>query len=126
MDKIREELNELMGKDRNHPLHIRLKKRDHFDDPDVCKYNLVAFCPHDLFPNTKADLGKCTKRHDEFFKDMFKQDPNQDYYQRKYEQELMDLLDKLIQKVDERIRKSHYRIEAPMPETLANSINDQF
>jgi hypothetical protein len=25
----------LMGKDRNHPLHIRLRKRDHFDDEQV-------------------------------------------------------------------------------------------
>lgn len=24
-----------MGKDRNHPLHKRLEKRDHFDDEDV-------------------------------------------------------------------------------------------
>lgn len=69
MDHIRQDLDELMGRDRNHPLHIRLRKRDHFDDEDVslfsiliksfqvCKYNLLSFCPHDLFPNTKADLG---------------------------------------------------------------------
>lgn len=43
MDNIAEDLNELMGKDRNHPLHIRLKKRDHFDDDDVCKNFLAAF-----------------------------------------------------------------------------------
>jgi hypothetical protein len=30
-----------MGRDRNHPLHIRLKKRDHFDDEDVSIYALV-------------------------------------------------------------------------------------
>lgn len=27
--------------------------------PQVCKYFLVKFCPHDLFTNTKADLGPC-------------------------------------------------------------------
>jgi hypothetical protein len=32
MDHIRQDLDELMGKDRNHPLHVRLRKRDHFDD----------------------------------------------------------------------------------------------
>lgn len=47
-----------MGKDRDLPLQERLKKQEHFDDPDVCKYILVSFCPHDLFPNTKADLGR--------------------------------------------------------------------
>jgi len=41
MDHIRQDLNELMGKDRNHPLHIRLKKRDHFDDEDVCFSSLL-------------------------------------------------------------------------------------
>jgi len=35
MDHIRQDLDELMGRDRNHPLHIRLRKRDHFDDEDV-------------------------------------------------------------------------------------------
>lgn len=35
MDFIRQELNQLMGKDRNKPLFIRITKRDHFDDPDV-------------------------------------------------------------------------------------------
>lgn len=58
MDQIRQELDELMGKDRNLPLQERLKKQEHFDDQDVCKYVLVSFCPHDLFPNTKADLGR--------------------------------------------------------------------
>jgi hypothetical protein len=35
MDFIKTELNQLMGKDRNKPLFIRIAKRDHFDDPDV-------------------------------------------------------------------------------------------
>lgn len=60
-----------MGKDRNHPLFIRLSKRDHFDDQDVCKFNLLSFCPNDLFPNTKADIGPCEKRHDDYMKDQF-------------------------------------------------------
>ena len=35
MDHIRQELDQLMGKDRNKPLFIRLARRDHFDDQDV-------------------------------------------------------------------------------------------
>ncbi len=85
-----------MGKDRNHPLHIRIKKRDHFNDPDVCKYNLAAFCPHDLFPNTKADLGPCKKRHDEFFKEQFRTDEDREKYLAKYEQELIEQLESMI------------------------------
>jgi hypothetical protein len=39
MDHIRQDLDELMGKDRNHPLHVRLRKRDHFDDEQVTNMN---------------------------------------------------------------------------------------
>lgn len=107
-----------MGKDRNHPLHIRLKKRDHFDDSDVCKYNLLSFCPHDLFPNTKADLGKCKRRHDGFLKDMFNKDENRELYERQYEAELKDLLERMIRKVDERIKRTLFRLEGPaMPDS---------
>jgi len=73
-------LNQLMGKDRNYPLHVRLNKRDHFNDEDVCKYNLIGFCPSDLFPNTKHDTGPCSKRHDDFFKDQFEHDPERETY----------------------------------------------
>jgi RNA-binding protein Luc7-like 2 len=59
----------------------------------VCKHFLVAFCPHDLFPNTKADLGKCPKSHDEYFKKLYEKDPNKDMYQRRYEEDLMGKAD---------------------------------
>jgi hypothetical protein len=35
MESLTTDLDELMGKDRNNPLYIRVKKRDHFDDDDV-------------------------------------------------------------------------------------------
>jgi len=57
-----------MGNDRNKPLFIRLANRDHFDDIEICKYNLCLFLYNDLFRNTKADIGPCEKRLDEFFK----------------------------------------------------------
>ena len=90
MDYIREELDQLMGKDRNYPLHVRLQMRDHFDDDDVCKFNLIGFCPYDLFPNTRNDTGPCQQRHEDFLKDMFEQDPKREDYARKYEQDLID------------------------------------
>lgn len=58
MDKQRQKLDELFGKDRDLPLKERFQRKEHYDDTDVCKYNLVSFCPHDLFPNTKNDLGE--------------------------------------------------------------------
>ena len=35
----------------------------------ICKFNLISFCPHDLFPNTKADIGPCEKRHEDYLKE---------------------------------------------------------
>jgi RNA-binding protein Luc7-like 2 len=49
---------------------------ENYSAPDVCKYFLISFCPHDLFPNTKQDLGSCLKRHDEKFKKQFESDGN--------------------------------------------------
>lgn len=69
-DILANELNELMGINRNAPIDSRLRQ-EHFTDSDVCKYFLVSVCPNDLFPNTKWDLGPCHKRHDEFFKNQY-------------------------------------------------------
>lgn len=37
-------------------------------DPKVCRSYLVGTCPHDLFTNTKQDLGPCPKSHNEALK----------------------------------------------------------
>ncbi|KAK4224037.1 hypothetical protein QBC38DRAFT_424348 [Podospora fimiseda] len=37
-------------------------------DPKVCRSYLVGSCPHDLFTNTKADLGACPRVHSEALK----------------------------------------------------------
>lgn len=29
-----------------------------WDDKEVCRFYMVRFCPHDLFVNTRSDLGK--------------------------------------------------------------------
>ncbi len=34
-------------------------------DDKICKKFLFRWCPHDLFHNTKSDLGACPLRHDE-------------------------------------------------------------
>ncbi len=57
-------LDELMGKNRNAGPGIRINSIK-FDDEDVCKWSLCGFCPHDLFVNTRADLGPCDKIHDD-------------------------------------------------------------
>jgi len=84
MDAIKAQLDELMGIERNVPLKERKKTKENYEDPDVCKYALVSVCPHDLFPNTKNDLGKCPKRHEEFYKRLFLQDENRYNNEKRY------------------------------------------
>ncbi|KAI3631091.1 hypothetical protein MIR68_010581 [Amoeboaphelidium protococcarum] len=62
-------LDTLMGVDRDDPV---IRKR-HFSEEAICKHYLVAFCPHDMFINTKSDLGYCTKVHDERLRKEFQQ-----------------------------------------------------
>ncbi|CAB4029854.1 luc7 3 [Paramuricea clavata] len=61
-------LDELMGRDRN--LAPQEKKSSlHWSDPSVCKMYIAGFCPHDLFTNTRSDLGFCEKLHDDKLRD---------------------------------------------------------
>ena len=110
MDHLRKTLDHLMGKDRDLPLNERLSHQKHFDSPDVCKYFLLGFCPHGLFPNTKSDLKECKDRHDQQFKIMFENDPNKEQYQIKYEEKLMEYLEKLVAEVDKKMKKSMERV----------------
>lgn len=49
---------------------------------------------------------------------MFLMDPNIRFYRMKYMPDLIKLLDRMLTKVDEKIRKSIIRIEAPMPDSF--------
>jgi len=122
MDLMREQLDELMGKQRNVPVSDRFKRKEHFSDPDVCKYFLVSFCPHDLFPNTKCDLGRCVKRHDDFYKKMFESDPERAQYEKQYINDMIRLIEDLIASVDVKIKKGRDKfdtvIETDKPKEL--------
>ena len=61
-------LDELMGRNRNFAPDDAKARELKWTDPDICKYYIVQFCPHDLFTNTKADLGTCGKIHDDALK----------------------------------------------------------
>jgi len=111
MDSIRAQLDELMGTERNIPLADRKKRKEHYDDPEVCKYQLVAICPHDLFPNTKCDLGACPKRHDDTYKKMFLEDDNRANFEKKYINETISLFESLLHGVDSKIKKAQSKLD---------------
>ncbi|GBB99176.1 hypothetical protein RclHR1_03440009 [Rhizophagus clarus] len=44
-----------------------------YDDEKVCRNYLCGLCPHDLFTNTKMDLGACPKMHSERLKSEYEE-----------------------------------------------------
>ena len=66
-------LDELMGRNRNLAPDDAANISLTWQHGDVCRYYLVLFCPHDLFTNTKADLGACPDAHDPDIKEAYMQ-----------------------------------------------------
>ena len=120
MEGLRKALDNLMGKDRDLPLHEQLIRKKHFDDPDVCKFFLIGFCPHEFFINVKSNIGSCEKRHDQQFKIAFENDPHKEDYQIKYEDALINFLEKKTADVDQKMKRCLERLEAPVPEQVIN------
>lgn len=125
MDEMRATLDSLMGKNRNDNLDERKKKRQSFRDPDVCKYHLVDFCPHELFPNTRSDLGPCGKIHSDAMKEAFQNDKDYDHYLAIYEDEFMEFLQRLVKGVEQKIKRGNERIVAPLPENQVSEDKQQ-
>lgn len=79
-----------MGVDRNDVKDGKSRKT--FKDSQVCHFYLVDFCPHELFTNTKSDIGPCPNKHSTSFKEQFLSDIEHEYYQWKYEEEFIGKL----------------------------------
>eukprot|EP00922_Rhytidocystis_sp_ex-Travisia-forbesii_P069160 GHVS01103184.1.p1 GENE.GHVS01103184.1~~GHVS01103184.1.p1 ORF type:complete len:445 (-),score=95.11 GHVS01103184.1:1154-2488(-) len=114
MDEMRAMLDSLMGRDRDRLTSSGEKSS--FRDEDVCKHYLVDFCPCELFPNTKSDLGRCTKVHSDGLKELFEKDEDQTYWRAVYEVDFIGYLEKLISQVDQKITKANSRLTQPIPE----------
>lgn len=108
MDDARALLNSLMGNDRNARPEQRKIRR--FTDDDICRNYNLGLCPHDLFRNTKIDLGVCEKEHNEFLKEEFEEDPDIEKYKRKWRGPLRTQLRRLLEGVDRRSGSNQLRI----------------
>ncbi len=101
-------LDELMGKNRNVGPGVRVNTV-RFDDDDVCKYALCGFCPHDLFVNTRADLGPCDKVHDEELKKAYEKSSR--YNRLGYEEEFERFIRGLLMDVEKKIKRGTERLK---------------
>lgn len=64
-----------------------------------CKYYMVKFCPHDLFVNTRADLGVCPKVHDDEVKELFEK-AEMSYKKSQYVEEFLRFCRHMINDVE--------------------------
>lgn len=124
-------LDELMGRNRN-ALPTDQPKQPQWDDPEVrdkrlkvslkfyfnkltvfrfqiCTHYLVCFCPHELFVNTKADLGPCPRMHDDQLRQKY-QDQAPSYKKTLFETDFIRAAEKMIADIEGKIKRGKMRI----------------
>eukprot|EP00697_Spironema_sp_BW2_P011039 gnl/Spiro4/265_TR164_c0_g1_i2.p1 gnl/Spiro4/265_TR164_c0_g1~~gnl/Spiro4/265_TR164_c0_g1_i2.p1 ORF type:complete len:264 (+),score=71.22 gnl/Spiro4/265_TR164_c0_g1_i2:89-880(+) len=107
VEAMRKQLDALMGTNRDGGTE---KTSKHFTDADVCKHYLAGLCPHDLFTNTKMDMGDCDKLHSAPCKQQYDEQKHRgrDYG---YERDLMEYLGSLVRECDVKISRAQKRLE---------------
>ncbi len=98
-------------------------------DAKVCRSYLAGTCPHDLFTNTKQDLGPCPKVHSEALKAEYEELPPSDKAKYGFEYDYMRDLQKYIDECNRRIDSAQRRLEKTPDEirqtnVLLKSISD--
>lgn len=81
------------------------------NDSKVCRSYLVGTCPHDLFTNTKQDLGPCPKVHAEGLKTEYEALPEREKQRYGFEYDYMRDLQKYIDDCNRRIDAAQRRLE---------------
>ena len=98
-------LEQLMGASTTRSAQLSLT------DPKVCRSYIVGTCPHDLFTNTKQDLGQCPKVHAEGLKVEFEALPEREKQKLGFEYDYMRDLHKYIDDCNRRIDQAQRRLE---------------
>ncbi|PSS34372.1 Luc7-like protein [Actinidia chinensis var. chinensis] len=130
MDAQRALLDELMGAARNLTDEERKGYKEiTWDGKEVCGSYMIRFCPHDLFVNTRSDLGACPKIHDPKLKESFEKSPRHDSYVPRFEAELAHFCEKLVIDLDRRVRRGRERltqeVEVQPPPSISAEKSEQ-
>ncbi|KAI8087577.1 uncharacterized protein B0P05DRAFT_465270, partial [Gilbertella persicaria] len=108
-------LEELMSQ------YVDVDNKDFWDD-SVCKHYLVAFCPSQLFTNTKSDLGACDKIHNDRLKEKYQKSDKSKY---PYENDFYDYLTKLIADLSRKIRQGNGRLNIQLDDRAAEQRKEE-
>jgi len=101
-------LDQLMGPNRNSRMGDDEDKRVHWSDDNICTWFLCGFCPHDLFKNTREDLGACPELHSPILKEEFNR--QKDRVKNRYFHKYLQKLETMRQKGDARIARARDRL----------------
>ncbi|XP_056635514.1 luc7-like protein 3 [Diorhabda carinulata] len=102
-------LDELMGRNRNVAPNEKFKEVN-WEDAEYCKFFLVKFCPHDLFVNTRNDLGACPKVHDEEARKLFEKAKPIHHRKLQYQEDFLRFCASMMNDVERRIIKGKQRL----------------
>ena len=97
MNAQRALLDQLMGADRDLDEGDVPRSID-WHDAKYCRYHLCGFCPHNMFANTKSDIGRCTQEHSDEARSLFQRESRRN--KRPLELEMVTLLQGLLQDLD--------------------------
>jgi hypothetical protein len=79
--------------------------------PSVCRSYLAGTCPHDLFTNTKQDIGPCPKHHPEHLKIEYDGLSDSEKQKLGFEFDYMRDMQKYIDECNRRIDQAQRRLE---------------
>ena len=85
--------------------------------------NLIAFCPNELFTNTKADLGNCLLDHDPKHQAQYK--TSTCYQKHPWERTFYDKISKLMNDIDRQVRRGRERLNTKAPGETADVKDEQ-
>jgi len=114
LDSQRALLDSLMGVHRDHDDDEPIE-RLHWRDEEVCKYYICGFCPHDLFVNTKSDLGPCEKIHDDQLRREFEKE--RESTRDRYERRFISFLQDIVYLLERKIQRGRARINLELSDT---------
>jgi hypothetical protein len=109
-------LEQLMGASTTRAAQVSLT------DPKVCRSYIAGTCPHDLFTNTKQDLGQCPKIHAEALKEEYEAKPKEERQRLNFEFDYMRDLQKYIDDCNRRIEAAQRRLEKTPEEIRQTNI----
>jgi len=118
-------LDELMGKNRNCAAGEKVEELT-WTSRGVCPYFLSDYCPHELFTNTKADLGACNRIHNDKLKLQFKEVLDIDPRKVEVQEDFLRFAQRLVGDLAGKIKRSKERLTLTQMEmAAANGISPE-